>query len=361
MGDFLVKLIILLTFLISSCAGPMSPFGALNVLDSEKTSGQKEMYLLKNSRSHNFGAAIYLTPDKMSFHDKEDFQITIKDPSGIGPRSIVELYWNGRNVSYLLESVFDKKTSADHITFDLKDLRLLPTRNNEIYVTYRRSAVAPILMKKYLPPVCPWRKKISIKTLADFKRNSSIIKLIEYLSLNNDVNPSFIAGLIAQESSFNPLAVSLAKAIGLTQITSLAQTHVLKDHPDWPSYQGVSELSYLEIKALILVGEINHSNEWRLNKHLSILGGIKYLEFVEKYWSGRTHSKILTKAFTQEKLELSDVMLASYNSGPYRVKRSMLRNGEGWLDGRDLKEAKKYVNRVKSYCYHFSNKREINL
>jgi soluble lytic murein transglycosylase-like protein len=51
---------------------------------------------------------------------------------------------------------------------------------------------------------------------------------------------------------------------------------------------------------------------------------------------------------------LINLLLASYNSGPYRVKRALIRKGPTWLEAKELREAKKYVKKVKSYCYHFS-------
>ena len=182
----------------------------------------------------------------------------------------------------------------------------------------------------------------------------SVRNAVEAISSDEGVNPSLVAGLIAQESAFNPMAVSSAKAIGLTQVTELAGKHVLATYKDYPTYPNLNEYSVPMIKTLIVTGEVNSDNEWRLNPQTSIKGGIHYLKFVENYWLKKNNRLLMLEHYKNENEILDDLILASYNSGPFRVKTALSKKGTNWLQSDKLGEARKYVRKVKSYCYHFA-------
>ena len=62
--------------------------------------------------------------------------------------------------------------------------------------------------------------------------------------------------------------------------------------------------------------------------------------------------EILSDAFADD-IPTTDILLASYNSGAYRVKKSIIKNKKEWLFDDSLHEARKYVMNIKSYCYSF--------
>ena len=55
----------------------------------------------------------------------------------------------------------------------------------------------------------------------------------------------------------------------------------------------------------------------------------------------------------KKEIPTTDILLASYNSGAYRVKKSIIKNKEEWLFDKSLNEARKYVMNIKSYCHSF--------
>ena len=55
--------------------------------------------------------------------------------------------------------------------------------------------------------------------------------------------------------------------------------------------------------------QINEDNEWRLNPRLSLEGGAKYFNYLEKYWEREDKQVLLA----QSGGDLTRVMLASYN------------------------------------------------
>jgi soluble lytic murein transglycosylase-like protein len=234
-------------------------------------------------------------------------------------------------------------------------LKLLAQKNHDIVFRYKRNSYTQAITKNYQNPTChmadlePLGEDIILKRISKKVRNA-----LEAISSDEGVNPSLVAGLIAQESAFNPLAVSSAKAIGLTQVTELAGKHVLATYKDYPSYPNLNEHSVAMIKTLIITGKINSENEWRLNPQTSIQGGIHYLKFVENYWLNKRNRLLMLEHYKNENEILDDLILASYNSGPFRVKKALTKRGTNWLQSENLGEARKYVRKVKSYCYHFA-------
>jgi hypothetical protein len=153
--------------------------------------------------------------------------------------------------------------------------------------------------------------------------------------------------------------VSWAKAIGLTQITDLAAEHVRNKHPQWPQYESIRKMSAPLVKAKILTGAIHASNEWRLDEEKSIEGSIDYIEYIKSYWQISENNSLLRDNMLDNPVAVSDVILASYNSGPARVKKNLRQLGRRWLEADDLYEARRYVARVRSFCHHFSEGQKL--
>ena len=198
------------------------------------------------------------------------------------------------------------------------------------------------------------RAKPRIETA--FRVPASYVESINDLAGESKINASFFAGLIAQESSFDPNAVSSAKAIGLTQITKVAEDEIIKDFPNFPRHPKINAISLPYLKTLIMLGNINQKNEWRLDPEYSMQGGISYLRYLDNYWHKPQNLEMVKSVYVDTDQGLTDVIMASYNSGASRVKRALETKGYNWINDEELGEAKKYVGRVSSYCYHFAEK-----
>lgn len=354
-----LKGLILTVFLglMTSCAGPMNPFGAIN-------QNQKPINSLNERNPSSYlsstKALINFFPSRQNWHQSIDFKARVFDENGLGSRSKVRFFYNDKDISNQIFEIAEKKVSKDQktLTYSIKNFRLNFEEDNRISMIYQRDEHSSPLIKHYDEPVCPIDSVQKVKDHGRFASQKLTFNTIEEISVKEGINPSLLAGLIAQESAFNPKAISWAKAIGLTQVTSLAEQHVIDKHPDWPRYEGIDDFSYPRIKSLIMMGKINKNNEWRLNKAMSIQGGIEYLRFVESYWSTKANKNIIEKVFPNRPEAYEDVILASYNSGPYRVKKAIFKLEENWLKSEKLNEARKYVKKVKSYCFHFSNASE---
>jgi len=361
-----------LLFLLLGCAGPTSPFGAIGPLQNklavtlEKASGplltpvlpatHNERSIAESFKKTKNNISIEFFPRRQYLHDKSTLKIKIRDPQGMTSTSSIKVLYDGQNISAVFKKIADFQLSADktEMLFSIKNFRLIADRENKIVVGYRNSFLSPIIYANYELPVCHYNTHKKILNTKGFKNNLQTLQAIQSIAARNSINPSLLAGLIAQESSFNPLAVSYAKAIGLTQITNLAAIHVNEKYPTWPNHPAMKTFSPLIIKALIKTGTINSDNEWRLDREKSIIGGTEYLQYIESYWELRENRELLTNIFNASEKQITEIILASYNSGPFRVKTSIKKKGKKWVQGKSLREARKYINKVKSYCYHFS-------
>ncbi len=325
-------------FLVQSCAGPINPFGSELL---PKTAS----YLPKNNINDN-ELKIKITPDRQNLHDAHqlELKITSKDEPVV-PNDLV-VVWNGEDITNSFKKVIDYSYNQTTSTFKLRNFRLISSEDHELefYIKHK----GQVYYKKYQLPECNIYSKEFVSETGSFEVSRDLVNVIQQTALVHDINPSLLTGLIAAESSFKPTAVSSAKAIGLTQVTNLGHLEIQKSFPDWKIDKRTKRFPASVIKALVKINEIDSSDDWRLNKKKSILGGTNYLLFLKDYWEKKALSfKIGTG-------EMTDLILASYNSGAARVKNAFKRNPRNWKKSKNLVEANKYIKRISSYCYHFS-------
>lgn len=342
-----------------SCAGPMSPFGGLGLTPPEKEVNFRALA----SEEEPFEAepiSISFSPKRQNLHETNQFTVEIFDPNGVGPLSQIQLYYNQRNVTdfWLSRAQVFKEKQGKRLFLKFEGLKLPAARDHQIIVRYQHGHANNYTTSLYELPECSMAGLEPLGQLSPFSKEVTEVyePLIEGLSSQEGVNPSLVAGLIAQESAFNPKAVSFAKAIGLTQVTNGAAEEITDIFDHFPVYPKLDDLPVPMIKSLIISGKLNEENEWRLHPRYSILGGIHYLKRLEDYWYREETQKLIHRNYPHNGDDMiDDIILASYNSGPFRVKQSLKSRGQNWLNAKDLSEAKKYVRKVKSYCYHFAS------
>lgn len=339
-------MIIITSLILVSCAGPSSPFGALSSI-TEKDSGP--------TFNADEKTALKFYPAFQLYHKPYELWVEIKDENIVELKKIhYEIIYNDKLLErpWATEEIIYYPEEKDRISLRFKDFRLNPLKNNKILFRYYRTSDAKVFEEELFAPECPYFQKRAIASLEPFQNRKDYTKYILEASQKFNKNPTLLAGIVAQESSFKYNSLSFARALGLTQITPIASLQIKEQTSSWPSYPKLEALSYYELKALIYLGKLNQKNDWRLDPKLSLEGGAIYLTYLEKYWSKEENKRILETIF-KESIPWSDVILASYNSGAYRVKKSLLKKGNKWIDDRSLLEAKKYVKNIKSYCTAF--------
>lgn len=354
-----ISFVTLLAFsaLLTACAGPMSPFGAINNLIHNKAANAEADEDRGDGR-----VKISFTPERQVLHEATSFRVKIEDPDGVPKGSIIKVIYNGVDVTQAFTRQAERKYHNSDTRFlylTVPKLRIRVDSENKIRFSYQRTPRSLPISVAYQPPQCQaFQNTRGVASVAEFDPPDIYLKWINEQARQNQINPHFLAGLIAQESGFDPFALSRKLALGLTQITSQGEAEVLKQREDWPRYPGLDSLSFPEIRLAILYGRINSKNEWRLNPALSIEGGATYVAYLGNYWNRPDKKEQLAIARAISDTALSEIILASYNAGPTRVSQALHQKGKYWLEARELKETRKYVRRVVSWCDTLSHRED---
>lgn len=347
----------------SGCVGPATPFGAIKELDVRES--QRIAKLIRSTSKAEIEQIIRpqisFQPKRQVLHDASKLKIVVDDPMQIADTSQVSVLYNGFDVSEIVGARVKRQLSkgGTRLTLELSNIRIRPQSNNHIDVYYSRRPGDPFTAHAALDaPYCRPFVAARVQSTEKFRVDPRLLQMIHRTAREFGYNPGLLTGLIAQESGFNTFSVSWAKALGITQVTSAAESSFITRFPQWPRYPGIAELTVAEIKTLIWLGRINGNTEWRLDEESSVVGGAAYLDWLRKYWYAPGNFALIASAFSDTELGLAQVILASYNSGPSRVRRALDFWGHNWLSDDELGEARNYVKRVFSYCYHFTDELE---
>lgn len=341
----------------------MTPFGATGALGP---SPAEEISPLQGTSLTKRQARVRFSPDHQVLHGPSDFAVIIEDPEGVPDNFRLQVSYNGVDVTRAFRSqaqIVAGDPLRQQVRLVAKHLRLPSTGDNKVEVAYwrnpERSTANTPVVAQYMPPICSaFVANNMVLTLPDFEPPQSTIQLINRHAMDKKLNPFFVAALVAQESSFNPKALSPSRAMGLTQVTPLGEGEIIRRFTDWPRYPGASEMSFPILKLAVLGGQIHAGNEWRLDPSLSIQGGVEYLSYLGEYWNRPDKRAQIERKLGPSETALSEVLLASYNSGASRVAEALERSGDKYLQDEQLFEANKYVRRVVSYCDHFENQED---
>jgi hypothetical protein len=340
---------------LAACAGPMSPFGSL---DLQQKTAKDDGKLSEKGQT----ARVRFSPERQVLHTSSPFSVIIEDPEGVPEDFHLVVNFNGMDVTraFMAHAQMQNLDPLNHeVRLTTKYLRLLPNRENSVKVTYYRSVKDKTAAAQYMPPSCSaFATDRMLLSVPEFDPPMMVLQLINQDATKKNLNPFFVAALVAQESSFDPQAMSHSRALGLTQVTPLGEAEILKSIAGWPRYPGIDTLPLPLVRLGILSGRISAGNEWRLDPARSIEGGIEYLSYLSDYWNRPDKRAEIQRKLGPGENALSEVMLASYNSGATRVGDALERDGQKWLQDEELKEARKYVRRVVSYCDHFENRED---
>lgn len=333
------------------CAGPTSPFGALNSLQTLtqiSTEGQPT--------TSKTPVQIRFLPKRQVLHDKSDLVVEIHDKEAIPSLSNIKVFFNSLDVTdtFLSNIQVKNRIKEKILEVEFKNVRLKLLGDNQIKLGYQKNKT--LYTAQFSAPTCDYFDTKPINNIQGFRPPNDYILWMTEISKKHKFNPNFLTGIVAQESGFNPNAISWAKAIGLTQMTQLAEEQIRVEDKQWPQTREISSLNYIQLKQKISEGEINRDNEWRLHPQMSLQGGAEYIRYIYDYWQLDENKLWLDKLPGDASTNLSQVILASYNSGPARVKNAIITDNHNWIKKAELKEAHKYINKVFSYCYHFSER-----
>lgn len=346
-----------LILFIAGCVGPTTPLGAVDHRSSEN---QPESFWDDSTpdRIENRPAepGIYFSPSYQQVHGPYPWKIIIVDPSGRATRefSDIQVFYNGLDVSkaanYQFSARYARDLSGHHEVLVLKmpDLRLGVLDDHDIRVRYRTRSGGSLSARYVFPSVADIEANESIGTTDPFEIEPEIRNAIVEASNTYGINPVLLTAVIAQESGFNPNALSKARALGLTQITDLTERDISRNFSGWPRYPSIERLPRRRLKEMI-PEEINSRNEWRLDPVKSVWGGAYYLGYLKQRVLYEKNLPVVLKTGRDQNMAVTEACLAAYNSGLNRVLYIIGKKEENWLEHRKIGEARRYIRKVLSY------------
>jgi soluble lytic murein transglycosylase-like protein len=357
-----------ITLTSCGCAGPTTPFGALHTLTPVEPIFESDELVIETTEiltetqhewitrgPSSIAPQIALSPKAQVLHDKMDLTVAIQDQQGLSRHSRLEVFFNGQKV-IMQKKYFSPPDDPTKGYYTFPNVRLRDDRENRIVTTYQSGESFPLIRAVLPPPDCIWQKQAVVHNTDPFSTSAEVLNLVMTQSHLDRVNSSLVTGMIAQESAFDSMAVSWAKALGLMQITPIADRQISEQFPNWPRDARINDLSAGQLKWLITSGNLNHSHDWRLDPERSIQGGIAVLKDMHAYWSRAEAQEVLQKHLSPLKRNETDLILASYHAGPVRVRRAIATYGDAYLLSAELSKTIRYVKRVKSYCHHFAER-----
>jgi hypothetical protein len=292
---------------------------------------------------------ITFDPPFQNWHDNQSISITIDSAQTISPLYELKFYYNGRELTQELQAQAQMRWEklGTRLVITLPHMRFLPGRQNDLGIYFRPDPSSDYVLAHHRTPECPLQEDWPIVAEHLPLMGKNLIKSLQLHANNNTINPAMLASLIQQESNFDSRAVSSAKAIGLTQVTPVTSKEILKKFPHWPQDQRAEELPANLLRILIQTGLMNREHDWRLDDQRSIQGGATYISYLGRLWQSPDYQMILS---TLERPAFEDIVLASYHSGPNRVREAMRQHSDQWSLASDLRQARYYIGKVKSYC-----------
>jgi len=351
--------------LFSGCAGPTTPLGAPWATNSAQLKGGPLSFLSSLFDRPGNPTSIRFSPNHQVLHGRSPLNVRINDAHGIKENYRVIVRHNGIDVtgSFLRRARVSR--TPTQLDLYVPAVRIPPTKDHLIEVLYGATGpgdhVTMDTYARYEAPICRAFEVNRIRHTGSFTPPRELLQLIEGLSLDAGLNPALTTGLIAQESAFNPKSVSWARAIGLMQMTPVAEDEVKTEVNNWPRYPGINAFPIPWVKFLIASGHVHAENEWRLDNERSIRGGLAFAVKLASRLSAPENIERIRSTFPDPDIAYTKLLLASYNSGYSRVWGAFSRLGPNWLKAPELNEARRYVNRVFSYCDHFTDSQEIEI
>lgn len=355
-----------LAFGLIGCAGPMTPFGAVNKILPDDT----ESAMMHNEGSHLLPLDpigeekidLSTAPDRQLWHEKSPLILRIVDRGGVPANHVIMVKYNQRDVTddFLARARKDVSPDRQSVMYTFPDLRLRAEDTNQIEFAYQRTPASDVIAHPFQEPTCDFTESNESGRRSPFESAARLVESVRRLARSKGVNPSWFAGLIAEESGFNPSKVTWKKTVGLTQINDLVAQFLSARYPEWPQYRPGTRMSVGLFKAKILSGYIHSGNEWRLDEEKAIRGGLEWIEHLRALWERPDDQRLLKEASLTDAQAMGDLLLASYHVGVKRVQESMRQYGRRWLQSAELRDAYRYVRRVRSYCYHFQGAAPIS-
>ncbi|MBE0616669.1 MAG: transglycosylase SLT domain-containing protein [Proteobacteria bacterium] len=353
--------------LVVGCVGPTTPLGAVERSAEGLEAGAGPLASTGSGPAEE-PARILFSPAYQQVHGPYTWHVVVVDPAA-GDRpdpSHLRVFYNGLEVTSSARFQFrvDYRRAGEParevLFLEMPHLRLRPLDDHEIVVEYTTAQGRPLSARYPFPSLRDLQGEEELASTGPFAVEARVLEAVQEASRHYRINPVLLVALIAQESSFNPYALSKARALGLTQVTHLAEKDIALAFPDWPRYPGIQGFSRAKLRRLI-PKVVNGRNEWRLDPVKSVWGGAHYLAYLRDRLVHAANQPKVALAGEDRDRVLAEASLAAYNSGLNRTLHWILRYRGSWLDQEGAREAKRYVRKILSYYGAFRSAPELSL
>jgi hypothetical protein len=297
------------------------------------------------------------SPTRQQVHGPYTWEIRVRDPGAdpVPDSQRLQVFYNGMEISRAARFQFELDHVPDPLGGEtpllrarMPDLRLGVMEDHAIRVQYTTAAEHTLVKTYQFPSVHDLKAQERILYEGPFRISPEVRDAIYAAGLEYHINPALLCALIAQESGFNPYALSKADALGLTQITHLTEHDIVRQFDDWPRYPGISRIPRRKLRRMI-PAVVNSKNEWRLDAVKSVWGGGYYLAYLRDRLQHEANREIVQRGGPDQEQVVTEAALAAYNSGLNRTLYLIKIRGEDWLEHRKLREAKRYVRKIMSF------------
>src|SRR5262249_37307298 len=151
---------------------------------------------------------IRFLPGHQILHGPSPFSVIIEDSAGVPENFDLKLYYNGISFGDHFIAKAERTyldSYGQRVKLSISNLRLLADRDNKIKAIYKRSASSSPVIVDFLPPKCSaFEYGRHLASVTEFQAPHDYVQLINQHAMQKNLNPNFVAGLIAQESGFDP-------------------------------------------------------------------------------------------------------------------------------------------------------------
>ena len=186
-----------------------------------------------------------------------------------------------------------------------------------------------------------------------------------------NLNPNYLAALMAKESGFDPRATSHVPANGIAQVTHIADADLRiiaekapafrwmhKEVSSWPRSPVVhrATASKALTDSLLRAGKLSARSEYLFDPEKSIRGAMFWLRILATIWTedewpganGSFARQTLNGGQPLNEHQLMQLVTVSYNQGHPYVKDLLEKHGERWTEYLN-EEAGDYLARISEY------------
>ncbi len=337
---------------LTSCVGPYTPMGPLNILTP------------KIQIEKNFAPTpenITLIPKEIFLHREMRYFIKARhELAKEFNNHSWKIFYKGNDVSSFFE-LSTHSTKNETIIESKEEFKLpyFPNLKNTSDLVIEINAIGQNKVFFWPTPSCSVfydekeGRQNNLRSMGKFQEKADIFTRLERAAKDNNINPNFYAGLLATVSQLNSMKISDNQKVGLAQIPFKEAILISKKKLHWQNSKRIESSPSFLLRLFLYFALIDPETDWRLNTEKSLLAGAEYLKSINAFWATSEFAEL-----SKNSPEVySKIVVASYILGPNEVKDLYIKYGEKFEHLKSLIKIKEQIDTAFSYCSEFSSEK----